>query len=205
MKQLYICASPLIKGTSNMLLERVQQNLPGKIVYLYREDMDYILKKMREAQSILLSGPCYINSYPSRVTELFEEASKEDWQGKKLYGIINGGMPYVHTHEQGLVQLELFAKSCGFQWMGGFVLGVGAMLAGAPLEKHIGAKKLVPAFDAFAQHIAKGEPSPRELYIEAQPKIGSLMARMIAAMMNVMINRRLRKQGHDPKEPYSYR
>ncbi|MEL7609720.1 MAG: hypothetical protein AAGU74_09460 [Bacillota bacterium] len=51
---------------------------------------------------------------------------------------IQGGMPYVHTHESGLLMLKAFANKCDVRYKGGFVMGDGAMLNGQPIgpKKH---------------------------------------------------------------------
>lgn len=158
---------------------------------------------MAQAGTIVIAGPTYINSWPSRVMRLMEEAAKlAPFQGQKLYGIINGGMPYVHTHRSGVDSLKLFCQACGLSWQGGFVLGGGAMLDGQPLEKHMSARRVVPAFAAFAGHIALGEPSPDSLYMAAQPAPGKLFARVGAFMLTAMVNRRLKKHGYHADDPY---
>jgi hypothetical protein len=45
--------------------------------------------------------------------------------------------------------------------MGGFVLGMGAMLDGGPIDKLFNAKKTKRLLNAFFEHILRGEPSPQ--------------------------------------------
>lgn len=203
---LLICASPRARGTSMMLLQRVQAATGGQIVSLYREkDTKAPLERMARADAIVISGPCYINTYPAPVLALLEAAALQaPWAGQRLYGIINGGMPYLHTHRQGLESLQLFARACGLRWMGGFVLGGGAMLDGQPLEKHLSARRVVPAFAAFAGYIAAGSPAPDSLYEQAQRPPGGVMARVFSAFLNRMVDKGLRRHGHDPYGPLPY-
>lgn len=203
---LLLCASPRHQGTSAMLLKRVQAALGGQLMYLsWKGSLEETLQAMRQAAMIVISGPCWINTWPARLVELLEKAAAAGgFSGQKLYGIINGGMPYIHTHVHGLKTLSLFARRCGLSDQGGFVLGGGAMLDGRPLERHMSRKTVVPAFDSFIQHIREGSASPDSLYEQAQRPPGRLMTRLFARMLTLMMNRRIRKHGHDPDKPHQY-
>ena len=199
---LLLLAGPRPRGTSAMLLNRLQRSAGGSTLWLYnREQRSKAVEAMREAERIVVCGPSYVNAYPAVVTEVLEEALEGGfrWEGKQLYGIINGGMPYAHTHRQGLKTLELFAQRSGMHWMGGFVLGVGAMLDGQPLEKHMSARKVVPAFRAFCRLVAEGKEAPDALWMKAQTRMPRLLAPLAARFMNRMVDKRLRAFGHDPQ------
>ena len=200
-KVLLLCASPRRVGTSAMLLRRVQQVCGGELLFLYSlRDKGKAVHLMAQADRIVLSGPCYINSYLAVVSELMEEvaASGLEKSGQSLYGIINGGMPYPHTHRHGLTALELFADAMGMRWQGGFVLGAGVILDGKPLEHHPLARKTVPAFAAFCEHIRNGTTAPDALYEGVQIRFNPLMTRLMAAMLNRRVNKHIRSFGHDP-------
>lgn len=201
-----LCASSRRKGTSAMLLERIRLVTGGEVIFLPQKgSLNEVILAMQQAAAIVISGPCYINTYPARLIELLEAASLSGgFSGQKLYGIINGGMPYVHTHRHGLACLRLFAEQNHLSWQGGFVLGGGAMLDGKPLEKHMNRKKIVPAFDLFIRHIAEGNPSPDSLYEQAQIPPGHIMTRVFAKLLTFMVVRRIKKHGHDPDAPNWY-
>ena len=203
---LLLCASPRRMGTSAMLLKRIQAVSGGEIIYLPQKgSLDETVLAMQKAPAIVISGPCFINTYPARLIELLEAASLTGgFEGQKLYGVINGGMPYVHTHRHGLTCLQLFAEKNRLDWQGGFALGGGAMLDGKPLEQHLNRKKIVPAFDLFIQHIAEGSPSPDSLYEQAQIPPGKIMTRVFAKILSFMVVRRIKKFGHDPEAPNWY-
>lgn len=207
-KIMIINASPRKEGTSAMLCKRCRDYIGGVIYRLYSDtaSAEGLLSKINEAETIILSGPCYINSYPAQVTYLLEKISENPGicHGQKVYGMINGGMPYVHTHESGIRMLKLFCKDSGMDFMGGFVIGLGAMLNGKSLENHFNAKKVVPAFHQFLEHIKKGEPSKDQLYNGAETKIPSLITRFLAYSMNKTIDKNLKKHGFDYKQPSSY-
>ncbi len=203
---LLLCASPRKQGTSAMLLRRIQKSAGGDLVFLPQQgDFTEVLAAMRRADSMVISGPCYVNSYPARLYQLVEAAAREGgFAGQKLYGIINGGMPYTHTHRHGLDMLSLFAGGCALTWQGGFVLGGGAMLDGKELEKHLSRRRLVPAFDRFIQHIKAGSPSPDNLYEDAQKPLGRLLTLLMAKLLTRMAEKRIRQHGHDPNAPNAY-
>lgn len=205
-KLLLICASPRRKGTSAMLLERIRTAIGGELVFLPQKGSLYeLVLSMQKAKTIVISSPCYINTYPAKLIELLEEASLAGgFAGQKLYGIINGGIPYVHTHRHGLSCLKLFAKQNNISWQGGFVLGGGAMLDGNPLEKHMSRKKIVPAFNTFIRHIADGSPSPDSLYELAQKPPGKIFALFFSKLLTSIVVKRIKKHGHDPDAPNWY-
>ncbi|MGI6608298.1 MAG: hypothetical protein ACOX1F_04885 [Erysipelotrichaceae bacterium] len=197
-----ICASPRRKGTSAMLLERIKKITGGEIVFLPQKgSMDELIKKMGDSSTIVISGPTYINTYPARLCEFIEEASKAgSFSNQKLYGIINGGMPYFHTHEHGLSYLKLFARENKLSWMGGFVLVGGAILDGQPLEKHLNHKKTVPCFNQFIQCIKKGIPASEQLYKETEPAIPVFVTYILAKVLTFRVSKHLKEYGHNPND-----
>ncbi len=201
-----LCASPRRKGTSTMLLERIRDITGGEIFFLpQRGGLDELVTAMQQAKTIVISGPCYINTYPARLVELLEMAAQVGgFSGQKLYGIINGGMPYVHTHRHGLILLQLFAEQNHLTWQGGFVLGGGAMLDGNSLENHMGRKKVVPAFDQFVRNIKEGTLATDSLYEQVQFAPGIFVTRIFARLMTFLVEKNLKKYGHDPKAPNWY-
>ena len=90
------------------------------------------------------------------------------------------------------------------QYLGELVLGVGAMLDGQPLEKHMSARRMVPAFEAFVAHIARGEPSPDALFLDSQTLMSGFKARLGASFLNRMVDKLLRSFGHDPQQKGSH-
>ncbi|NLZ37514.1 MAG: NAD(P)H-dependent oxidoreductase [Clostridiales bacterium] len=203
---LLICTSPRRKGTSAMLLERVRAAIGGKMIFLPQSgSLNELVSEMQQAETIIISGPCYINTYPAKLIELLETASfTGGFSGQKIYGIINGGMPYIHTHKHGLTCLELFADKNNLSWQGGFILGVGAMLDGKPLEKHMSRRKVVPAFDQFVRYITSGKQSPDSLYIDVQSPPGKLMTYLFSKLLSSMVVKRIKKYGYDPEAPNWY-
>lgn len=205
---LIINGSPRREGTSFMFCKRCQDYVGGEICNLYSDfnNFDWLLDKIEKAETIIFTGPSYINTYPAHIVYLLEEISRHPGicHGQKVYGIINGGMPYVHTHESGLRMIRLFCLDNHMQYQGGFLMGMGPLLNGKPLEDHMNAKKLVPAFQQFLEHIKNGEESPDQLYCDVEIKVPSLMARFLAYGMNRRISKNLKKFGFNYKQPSPY-
>lgn len=205
---LIINGSPRKESNSAMLCKRCQDYLGGEICQLYSDinSVDWLMPKIDEAETIIIAGPCYINTYPAQIVYLLERIAEHPHicHGQKVYGIINGGMPYTHTHESGINMLKLFCKDNNMKYQGGFVIGLGPILNGKPLENHINAKKIVPAFDEFLEHIKKGEESPNSLYLDSEMKVPSIITRFLAFNMRKSIDRNLKKHGFNYNQPSSY-
>lgn len=212
-KAVIINLSPRKKGTSMMLASRcqnylIEQNYLVEIFHLYPnlKDLKPLFEGIKESQTILMVGPCYINTYPADTVYLLEELQKHNdvLHGQNLYGIIQGGMPYIHTHESGLKILELFARENGLSYKGGFVIGMGAMLNGQPLDKLINGKKAEKFFSLFMEHLAKEENSPAALYHDAQLQMPGMVYWLMAKAMNRKIDKFRQKKGigDQQKSPY---
>ena len=213
-KYLLINASPRAAGTSAMLLKRVMARLTEaghstKLVNLYvsLKRMDALVAAFAEADALVLSGPCYIDTYPADTYALLEAIAQNPaaCHGQRVYGIIQGGMPYAHTHESGLNALRLFAKTRGLRYGGGYVMGMGPLLNGQPLEKIMNAKTAVRQFDLFCAHVARGEDSPADVYQRAMLRLPGFMWRLLARWMNGRIDREAQACGVGPDwvSPYA--
>jgi len=210
---LIINLSPRKKGTSTMLAKLCQEFLnekehQAKIINLYPnlKDMSPILKGINKSDTIIMIGPCYVNSFPADTVNLLEQVikNKDILHGQNLYGIIQGGMPYIHTHESGLKMLELFSRDCNITYKGGFVIGLGAMLNGQPLEKLPNGKKVKRLFNTFLNNSANGDNSPQELYHSAQIKMPGIIYRYMAKATNKRIDKECREKsiGNSQHSPY---
>lgn len=209
MKQtLILNASPRNNGTAHMLCMRLQAELGGKYQSLYgiQNTPSSILENIIKADTIVLVGPCYVNSFPGTVTELFEYLShhQKALKNKVWYGIIEGGMPYTHTHESGLKHLSYFCNTCGMSYNGGFILTMAPLLNGKPLEKHIASKKILPAFNQFVTAIKYQAISPDSLYQNLESKMSLITTKCLSLFLSSSIDKSLKQHGFDPKAPSPY-
>jgi multimeric flavodoxin WrbA len=205
--------SPRKSGTSKMLAMMCYDNLISngknvKIVdlYSYLDDIGTILNLIQEADTIVMSGPSYIDHFPADTIYLLEQMSshREILHGQSVYGMIQGGMPYVHTHESGLKTLELFCKDCNITYKGSFVIGLGAMLNGQPIDKLINGKKVKKSYLIFLNNISDGKYSPESLYKNVQIKLPSIVYKVLANRMNKSINKELLEKEIDFLQPSPY-
>ncbi|MBE6024533.1 MAG: hypothetical protein E7231_15370 [Cellulosilyticum sp.] len=207
-KTLLLNASPRENGTSHMLCMRLKTSLHGTYRSLYGKTNtpQSLLQSIQEADTIVLIGSCYCNSYPGNVTELFEYLAdyKDQLTDKVWYGIIHGGMPYTHTHESGLKHLEYFCKCCDMSYKGGFIITMAPMLNGKPLEKHLFSKTIVPAFEKFTEAIKTQAVSPDSLYQSLEPKMPFIITKAFSLFLSHSVDQSLKKYGLNPKDKSPY-
>ena len=208
-----INVSPRKQGSSAMLLNMLKEDLENRgdvvsVVHLYShlKDINVIIDAVSDADIVVISGPCYVNTYPADTTMLLEELAARHGalHGQKLYGIIQGGMPYAHTHVSGLNMLRIFAKKAGIPYQGGFLIGLGAMLDGGSLDKLPNGRKTKIRLARFFEHIHRGEESPDSLYEEALLRLPGIVTRMIAASTNRKIDKTFAARGMDARQPNPY-
>jgi multimeric flavodoxin WrbA len=213
MKILLINVSPRLKGTSVVLLRMCQAYLADKghqieLIHLYPglNKMDTLFEAVKDADTLILGGPCYINTYPADTITLLKElsVSPDLLHGQSLYGIIQGGMPHTHTHISGLSLLEMFCKKCNVCYKGGFVMGMGAMLNGQPVTKLPNSKTVIKQLHIFFDHIDKNEISPAQVYQKAQFKMPGFIFRLMAKGMNQIIDKDLKEHRIDVKQKSPY-
>lgn len=147
-----------------------------------------------------------INTYPADTTAFLMELSahREVLHGQSLYGMIQGGMPYPHTHESGLSMLQIFCRKCNISYQGGFIMGLGAILDGKPLTNLPNSKRVMKQLNQFFRYIKKDETAPREVYLKAQFRVPAFIYGIMAKGMNRIIDRDLKKHGIDVKQESPY-
>jgi multimeric flavodoxin WrbA len=175
-------------------------------LYSNLNGMNKVISLIDTADTIIMCGPCYIDHFPADTIYLLEQISMhpEILHNQSVYGIIQGGMPYVHTHESGVKTLELFCYDCNMTYKGSFVMGLGAMLNGQPLDKLLNGKKVKKNFMIFLNNILKNENSSSSLYEEAQIKLPSFIYKYMSKKMNAKINKDLAEKGIDYLKPSPY-
>ncbi len=205
--------SPREKGSSSMLASMCKEYLLSqgkqvKLFHLYKvmPSIDLLLKDVKEADTIILSGPSYINHFPADTIYLLEKLkeSKHVFHNQNMYAIIQGGMPYIHTHESGLKTLALFCKDVSIFYKGSFIIGFGAMLNGQTLDKMINGKKVKKNFTLFLQHTLEGSYSPDILYQNCQIKVPVFLYQMLSRYMNKSIDKDLKEKGIDYQQESPY-
>ena len=210
---LLINASPRAKGTSALLAKMMQDYLINRghavslmQLYPHNETLDALVHAFAKADVLAVLGPCYINTYPADTYALLESIANhpESCHGQKVYGVIQGGMPHAHTHAGGLTALDCFTKTCGLSYGGGFVMGMGAMLNGQPLDKLLNAKKVKRQLNVFFDHVEKGEDSLDEVYQQAELHMPGFVWRLMARWINGVIDKEMKEHGIEKNQPNPY-
>ncbi len=213
MSHLIINASPRKNGTSAMVadeceafLKAYNKNSIQLNLYSHDGSMDTIMNAVKDSDTVIISGPCYINTYPAGVTNLLQQIGSrpEVIHNQKLYGIIQGGMPYSHTHKSGLNMLEVFADQEGMQYCGGFIFGLGAMLDGKPLDALPNGRKVKRQLNIFFENIYNGVFSEDEVYERAFMRLPKLLSKIIVRSMNKNIDSSYEEIGLDASAPSPY-
>lgn len=212
-KILLINLSPRKNGTSVVLLNMCKKYLENRnnqvtMVHLYSNlnKLNNLNNSIKDSDTIVFCGPCYINTYPADTIRLLEylDNNIELLHGQNIYGIIQGGMPYAHTHESGLELLGIFGKKCNVMYKGGFIMGLGAMLNGDEVTKLPNGKKVEKQLNIFFEHITKEEQVPKSVYEKSMIKLPGLMYKIMAKGMNKKVDKDLKKRGIDVNQISPY-
>lgn len=212
-RYLLICASPRQKGTSAILAGMLEEHLKAQghavsllALYPSLSRLEALADAFRESDALVVLGPCYVNTYPADTYAALMTlaAHPEAHHGQKVYGVIQGGMPYAHTHRSGLEALRLFAKSCGLSYGGGFVMGLGAMLNGRSLDSLPNGKSVKRQLRIFFDNVARCDDSPDSVYEKALLRLPKICWRLMARWANANIDKNQRAHGVRPGQPSPY-
>ena len=210
---LLINTSPREKGTSALLALTMREYLLRKghsvsLMHLYKhlDKADALVQAFAKADTLVVLGPCYINTYPADTYAFLELIANhtKTHHGQRIYGVIQGGMPHAHTHASGLAALDCFANACGLIYGGGFIMGMGAMLNGQSLDKLLNAKKVKRQLNIFFEHVEKGEDSEDSVYKQAELRLPGLVLRLMARWINGVIDKNLKAHGISKNQPSPY-
>lgn len=183
MNILLLIGSPKVKqSNSEALSDYLLQQLIKKgaatqkmiIRHTLQEDggMDKLLSAVNACDVLILSFPLYVDSLPSSVIKVME-AIADQQQGshispphgrdQALMAICNCGFPEAKHNNTALAICRCFAKSTGFQWLGGLLMGSGEVIGGKPLANLGGmVRNQVKALDMAAEAITQGKHLPEE-------------------------------------------
>ena len=124
-------------------------------------------------------------------------ARPEALHGQRLYGIIQGGMPYMHTHESGLNMLGLFRPAVQPELHGRLRDGLGApcWTAGRSTGSST-RKRFKRLLSVFFRPRASGRACAQTAFpLNAQPKLPVFAWRLLAMAANRDIDKRLKALG----------
>lgn len=197
------------QGTSVMLCKMLK-DMDSRVCVVSISDalqrLQQFLYKVEQCSTLVFIGPCYINTYPAEVFVLLEELTKhkEILHNQKIYGVIQGGMPYIHTHAAGLRSLELFANSLSLTYQGGFVLGMGALINGHSLSVLPHGRRVKRQLTIFFQGILDGTPQSMKVCEDAVLRLPVWVMRILSRKMNKNILKEAALKNYDvcSQSPY---
>lgn len=135
MKTVFINCSPKKNLSASAYLVAIQGLFVNgkKVTKNLRKKSDFpgIFKELKDAESLVLCTPLYVDGLPSHVLTFLEEAErffKENQLHLNLYCIANNGFIEGRQNEPLMQVLENFCVRAGVRWRGGVGIGGGVML-----------------------------------------------------------------------------
>ncbi|MEI7826113.1 MAG: NAD(P)H-dependent oxidoreductase, partial [Chlorobiaceae bacterium] len=173
-RALLLVGSPRMQKSSSSSLGSYlfeQMNLRGvetETIYLYKsittvERMKALRDAVDSADLVVLAFPLYVDTLPAPVISVLEGIvthCKGKGRQKRFSAIVNCGFPEAYQNDNAIAVCAEFARSAGFEWMGGLSLGAGeGMVHAEPLDK-LGRQgaPLRKALEVAAVELAAGEP-----------------------------------------------
>jgi len=114
---------------------------------------------------IVLAFLLYVDTLPAPVISVLEDMvthCKETSKLTRFSAIVNCGFPESHQNDNALAVCAEFARSAGFEWMGGLSLGAGEGVVHTVPLKELGGRgsSLRKALEVAAAKLAVGQPVP---------------------------------------------
>ncbi|HPL81932.1 MAG TPA: hypothetical protein PLU23_05475 [Anaerolineaceae bacterium] len=135
MKTVFINCSPKKNLSASAYLVAIQRFFVKgkKVTKNLRKKSDFpgIFEELKDAESVVLCTPLYVDGLPSHVLAFLEEAErffKENQLRLNLYCIANNGFIEGRQNEPLMQVLENFCVRAGVRWRGGVGIGGGVML-----------------------------------------------------------------------------
>ena len=114
-------------------------------------------------------------------------------KNKYVYAIAQGGMPYAHTHHCCIGNIELFARAMQLRWMGGLLIGGGAIIDGVSLKRLPNAVQVEHCLQKMIACIQHKTAVDSLLSRQAEMKIPGFVARLLCLKMNHTIHKQQKK------------
>jgi len=178
-KALLLVGSPKTSSSTSfslgnsLLLKLEEKGLLIEREFVYRlirkeDGQQKLLKKVDDADLIILSFPLYIDCLPAgviKILELIRDHRKLLLVSKKqaFTVIINCGFPETQHNFVAADICKIFAKEVGFDWKGALTLGMGGFIAERGLKNEGGmVKNIILGFDIAAAALTKDDVIPEE-------------------------------------------
>lgn len=197
MKAVLLIGSPNgFKSTSNSLgtylLDKLQgggcegSKIHAQAEVHSQEKEAQMLTQVTESDLLILAFPLFVDCLPAALILALEKianyrktAAKP--KNTKVLAIVNNGFPDSSQNATAISICKQFAKETGYEWAGGLMMGAGAIINGAPLEKAPIMKNVKKALDLTAQNLLEGKAVPDEATgLMAKPPMPQFLLTMFA-------------------------
>ena len=144
------------EANSRALLKQMNRRLDAEIVDLVSCSGDYeaMAARLREAETIVIGTPLYVDGLPSAALRLLEALARDPGGKKRIYVVANLGFYESQQIRNLLAFVRNWCGECGYTYAGGLAVGAGAM--NAQLLKLTPAKNAVAGLERFASAILDG-------------------------------------------------
>lgn len=202
MSAMILNLSPRRLGTSALLGRLLQEQLGEQTQVWNCLDIeaawDSFLETARLAETWICIAPCYVNAIPGDALRILVKLQQTGMEKNKyVYAIAQGGMPYAHTHHCCIGNIELFAKAMQLRWMGGLLIGGGAIIDGASLKRLPNAVQVEHCLQKLIACIQHKTAVDSLLSRQAEMKIPGFVARLLCLKMNHTIHKQQKNIGAD--------
>jgi multimeric flavodoxin WrbA len=194
-RALLLVGSPrLEKSTSSSLgsylFEQLKQHgVETETIYIYKaintlDRMEALRQAINRADLVVLAFPLYVDTLPAPVISVLESVvthGTAKTTATRFAAIVNCGFPEASQNDSAVALCAEFARTAGFEWMGGLSLGAGEGMVQARPLKEMGGQgaSLRQALEVAAGELAQGQPvsdSAQELL--AKPLMPQWMYRL---------------------------
>ncbi len=160
------------------------------------EGTSELLGAVQRCDLLICSLPLYYDSLPgpmTRALEIIRDAEVPPAE-RRLVGISQCGFPETKHNQTAVRILRLFARECGFKWVGGLAMGMGGAVGGPPLERSgWRGRNARKALETAAEALASGASVPDEaVALFGKPLMPAWLYRTVG---NVGWKRNARKHG----------
>jgi hypothetical protein len=137
-----------------------------------------LLKKVCQADVIVIAFPLYVDSLPYLLTRAMEiiaidRKGRKPQKEQRMVCIVNNGFPEAVHNDTALEICRKFAGETGFTWVGGLALGGGGTISGKPLSDiRSMARNIIKSLEMTADSIHSNKPLPKKaITLMAKPII----------------------------------
>ena len=173
-RALLLVGSPRLEKSSSSslgtyLFEQLQQQgVETETISLYKAintaaRMDALRDGIDRADLVVLAFPLYVDTLPApviSVLETFVAHCRQKSKRTRFTAIVNCGFPEASQNTNAIAVCAEFARSAGFEWMGGLPLGAGEGMVRAQSLRQLGGqgRTLRQALESAAEELADGQP-----------------------------------------------